>query len=98
MKIISITSLVLIALLASPIYAADLVPAARAKRSPAEALNGKKDLSFDDEVLEGMNKNPMDSVENLSKRDGLIDGHIYHKKNNFKVEMHDASQEAGFLP
>ena len=74
-------------------------PAPTASRVPTTAEKShNKDLNFDDEVLEGMNKNPMDSVENLSKRDGLDNGHLYHKKANFKTEMHDSSQEAGFLP
>jgi hypothetical protein len=78
-------------------------PVDNPKRDPAAAAAApekahNKDLNFDDEVLEGMGKNPMDSVENLSKRDAVDNGHLYHKKANFKTEMHDSSQEAGYLP
>src|SRR5581483_2415068 len=44
-----------------------------AKRDPAASSPGAKrgkSLEFDDNVVEGMNKNPLDSLQNVGREDG----------------------------
>lgn len=92
----------------TPVHAADSsAPKARgqAARTPAAAqsttmnLSGrKKNLSFEDEMVEGMNKNPLDSLENLAQKDGDNNGHLYRKRKHFKKEMPEVAKEVGFSP
>lgn len=49
--------------------------------SPVSAR--KTSISFEDEVVEGMNKTPLDSIEHIGQLDS--DGqHLYRKRKSFK--------------
>ena len=54
-------------------------------------------LSFDDELIEGMNQNPFESLTNLGKKNDIDQGHLYHRKPNFKKEIRRTSQEMGYV-
>ncbi len=48
----------------------------------------KKDLNFDDELIEGFdNRNPYDSLLELGKEDQKADKHLFRKRKNFYPEM-----------
>jgi len=75
------------------------------KRAPA-AANGqaaagnkrKSSLEFDDNVVEGMNKNPLDSLQNVGREDGKSHGRLYKKRTDFQNEIRQSVQEAGYSP
>ena len=54
-------------------------------------------LSFDDELIEGMNQNPFESLTNVGKKDDRDEGHLYHRKPNFRKEIRRTSQEMGYV-
>lgn len=73
--------LVLIAVLASPAFASD--------RS--------KVIDFEDEVVEGLNKKPLDSLSQISERDkGRKRFHLYRKRAGFSSETQQTLREARF--
>ena len=91
---------ILSAALAAPAYAGN-----DAKRAPANANanagNGakrKSSLEFDDNVVEGMNKNPLDSLQNVGREDGKSHGRLYKKRTDFQNEIRQSVQEAGYSP
>ena len=43
-----------------------------------------KDIHFEDEVVEGINRKPLDSVNQISERDGKDRPHLYRKRAGFK--------------
>ena len=55
---------------------------------PANAESKRqKVIDFDDEVVEGMNKKPLDSLSQLSERDRKRKKlHLYRKRAGFKTE------------
>jgi hypothetical protein len=57
-----------------------------------------KNMKFDDEVVEGMNKNPLDVLESIEGQDQGKNGHLYRKKSDFHPEMKEEATEAGYLP
>ena len=57
-----------------------------------------KALSFDDEVVEGINKNPLDSLEDVAKRDGKSHPHLYRKRTSFRRELKESVREMGSTP
>jgi hypothetical protein len=57
-----------------------------------------KSLDFEDNVVEGMNRNPLDSLENISKKDGRDQSHLYRKRTDFRKEMKSTIQEGGYTP
>jgi hypothetical protein len=78
-------------------------PAAARDRKPASAGQGgslvdnrSKTLDFDADVLEGMNKNPLDSLTRLGKSDDKQQGHLYRRKSHFRREMRQTVQEMGY--
>lgn len=67
--------------------------------TPRAVINNRgRNLSFDDEVLEGMNKNPLDSLENVGMRSDPNGGHLYRKRTHFKKEIKRTVHEMGYLP
>jgi hypothetical protein len=71
-------------------------PPAAADKS-AKPTRGKS-ISFEDSVVEGMNKNPLDSLEHTIATDKNGRTHLYQKKPHFKVEMRQAARDAGYGP
>jgi hypothetical protein len=68
---------------------------------PQPATPGKKrgkSLEFDDNVVEGMNKNPLDSLQNVGREDGKSHGRLYKKRTDFQNEIRQSVQEAGYSP
>ena len=60
----------------------------------ANAEDRSKSLKFEDEVIEGINKQSMDSLTQLSEDDDRKRrGHLYEKRTNFKVENQETMRE-----
>ena len=55
----------------------------------------KTSIKFEDEVVEGMNKNPLDSVEQISQQDSEGQ-HLYRKRKSFKDQTPTLIREMGF--
>jgi hypothetical protein len=98
-------------LLFSFLIAAFLALPARADekkgRAPAAAAQGgagapakrrSNSLSFEDNVVEGMNKNPLDSLQQVGREDGKNHGRLYKKRTEFQNEIRQSVQEAGYSP
>ncbi|OFZ78765.1 MAG: hypothetical protein A2583_09855 [Bdellovibrionales bacterium RIFOXYD1_FULL_53_11] len=64
----------------------------------SEKTKRAKAIDFDDEVVEGMNKRPLDSVSQLSEagRNRKKD-HLYRKRGGFKGETAVMLRELGYL-
>jgi hypothetical protein len=45
-----------------------------------------------------MNKNPLDSLETVAKRDGRRTNHLYRKRIQFRKEIDAVVEETGNLP
>ena len=65
-----------------------------------EATNDgrSKNLKFEGEVLEGMNKAPTNTVENLEQTKKRDTSHLYKKKQSFQAESRDLIRNMGMLP
>ena len=62
---------------------------ARSERSRA--------IDFEDELVEGMNKRPLDSVSQLSGKDRRHKKpHLYRKRSGFRDENRETLQTAGY--
>ncbi len=64
-----------------------------AKQPPASGRSSS--INFDDEIVEGMNKNPFDSLTNIYKRDNRDQKRLYRKKDNFNYELKLTIREMG---
>jgi len=78
-----------------PMSPSALIPA------PAPSPSGpsvprSKDINFDDELVEGMNQNPFDSLTHLGKKEDRGQAHLYRKKASFKREISETAQEMGY--
>ena len=64
------------------------------KRSaPAPGEQSQKELDFDGDVVEGMNRQPLDSLTTNSEGDGGgSKNHLYRRKKNFKPENRDLAR------
>jgi hypothetical protein len=51
----------------------------------SDASDGKRSTSinFEDEMIEGINRKPLDSVNQISERDGRGKQHLYRKRAGF---------------
>jgi hypothetical protein len=90
-------SLLLCLAIAAPAFADGPAPAS----VPSTQGVGKKrsgKLEFDDNVVEGMNKNPLDSLQNVGREDGKTHGRLYKKRTDFQNEIRQSVQEAGYSP
>ena len=65
---------------------------------PVQAETRGRIIHFDDEVVEGMNKSPMDALESIGDPNRDKNAHLYRKKTDFHPEMKQQSKEAGYLP
>jgi hypothetical protein len=75
-----------------------LIVIALPRVSNGDAPKGEKSKSidFDSEVVEGMNKNPLDSLTRVGKKDDKQQGHLYRRKGHFKREIRQTVQEMGY--
>ena len=56
----------------------------------------QKVIDFDDELVEGMNKKPLDSVSQLGDGKGRRKKpHLYRKRGSFRLESQDAFRTLG---
>ncbi len=72
-------------------------------RKPADAgdpgslvNNRSKSLDFDNDVIEGMNKNPLDSLTRVGKNDDKDQSRLYQRKPHFKREIRQTVREMEF--
>lgn len=66
------------------------------KKSPGAAPgeDRKKAIDFDGEVVEGMNKQPLDSLNQVSEGDGnRSKNHLYRRAKKFKDENRELARE-----
>jgi hypothetical protein len=64
------------------------------KATGGEGEGSKKSLDFDGDVVEGMNRQPLDSLTSVSEGgDGASKTHLYHRKNNAKHENREHARE-----
>lgn len=72
-------------------FAAPVVAEAGPKR--------QKVIDFEDEVVEGMNKRPLDSLNQVSEKDRKKRRpHLYRKRAGFRTETYDTLRAARYLP
>ena len=69
-----------------------------AKPAPSANSQRTKSIKFEDDLVEGMNKNPLDSLERLGRRDGAAQGHLYHKPSEFTDALRQTVHEMGKTP
>lgn len=56
-------------------------------------------IDFDDEVVEGMNKRPLDSLSHISDRDKQRRSpHLYRKRIGFRTETQMTLRELRYAP
>lgn len=54
----------------------------------------KRSLNFDGDIVEGMNRQPLDSLTSLKEDDGdRSKNHIYRRKKKFKKENRELARE-----
>lgn len=58
----------------------------------------KKALDFEDDLIEGMNKNPLDSLEHVARKDDKSRPYLYWKRGDFRREMKQNAHEIGYMP
>lgn len=54
-------------------------------------------ISFDDELVEGMNKNPFDSVTSVRNKEMKETSRLYRVKGSFSSEIKTTAEEAGYV-
>lgn len=104
MKSMRVHLLVMIFLFISQAFAQDAgaPPPTKPNAGPARVntvitVKRNDELNFDDELVEGMNRNPFDSLTHLEKKDERDQGHLYRKKASFKREISQTAQEMGYV-
>ncbi|MFL5814307.1 MAG: hypothetical protein ACJ763_12070 [Bdellovibrionia bacterium] len=64
-----------------------------------EKAKGQKVIDFEDEVVEGLNKRPFDSLSQISERNKKRrKPHLYRKRVGFRSETADSLHTAKFTP
>jgi hypothetical protein len=53
-------------------------------------------ISFEDELIEGMNQNPLDSLTQVSGKTNELSDRLYRLKTNFRPEIRRLSGETGY--
>lgn len=61
-----------------------------------DAPERRKQLHFEDDLIEGINHNPFDSLEHIANQDLRDNSHLYKKKPNFRVEMKQQVRDEGY--
>src|SRR4051812_29116610 len=80
-------------LLAAPAYA-DMT--ATILKADGPGPERRKQIQFEDELVEGMNRNPFDSLEHIANQNDRDSSHLYKKKAHFRVELKEHVREAGY--
>jgi hypothetical protein len=57
-----------------------------------------KNLDFEDEVVEGVNRRPLDSLATLANDKDKRKNHLYSKRFHFRAETEQTLREMGFRP
>jgi len=68
------------------------------KKAGTPGTGRTKTMSFDENVVEGLNKNPMDSLSHVGAQDDLNGARLYHRKPNFKNEIQSAVKDLRYSP
>jgi hypothetical protein len=87
--------LLLLAIALSTALADDRQPAS-GTAAGATPAGRTKSLDFDGEVIEGMNKNPLDSLTRVGKNDDKDQSRLYQRKPHFKREIRQTVREMEF--
>lgn len=58
----------------------------------------QKVIDFEDEVVEGLNKRPLDSLQQLSDQNRRKKPHLYRKRASFRSETNETLQTVRFSP
>ena len=66
-----------------------------AKAKPTE--NRNKNIDFEDDLVEGLNKQPLDSLSEVLERQKSKKKHLYRKKKNFKEENKQTLREMRYF-
>lgn len=85
---------------ARPVPAGSAVPRQPASTNsnlPAVA-DRSTSIDFEDDIIEGMNKNPFDSLTRVGRQDGAGGGALYRRKRGFGREIKQTVREMGFAP
>lgn len=74
--------------------------ATRSKDAEPKKATGtrKKTHSFDDDVIEGLNTNPLDSLEHIAKKDGRDQLRLYRKRLHYHEEIKNSVKDLGYTP
>ncbi len=83
------------------LYSINLSAENKKQAAPAENTPGvqrKKALDFEDDLIEGMNKNPLDSLEHVARKDDKSRPYLYWKRGDFRREMKQNAHEIGYMP
>ena len=60
----------------------------------AEDKGAKRELDFEGEVIEGMNRQPLDSMTQISEGQGdRSKGHLYRRRKKFHEENRELARE-----
>jgi hypothetical protein len=86
-----ILALAVVAAWVTPAYANE------PKRKPASHGGSSDKLDFEDDVVEGAG-NPLDSLNQMSRRDRKKDPHLYKKRENFYPEVEQTVMDLGVKP
>lgn len=70
--------------------------AANTNNTKPTKTGSQKNLNFDGDYVELMNKNPLDSVTELSEANRNRDGHLYRKRASFVPETSDTLEQVRF--
>ncbi|MEK7689591.1 MAG: hypothetical protein AAB425_01070 [Bdellovibrionota bacterium] len=73
-------------------------PVAAADRKPAATSDRQKSIDFEEEAVEQVNRDPLDSVENLAQRDTHGGTHLYRKTLHFHPEMKRLGKDLRRMP
>lgn len=61
---------------------------------PASTGESSKKLDFEADTVEGLNRQPLDSLSQISESDGTKErAHLYQKKKNFREENKQTLRE-----
>jgi hypothetical protein len=65
----------------------------------AEGKSGRsKTIDFDGDVVEGMNKRPLDSLNQISEAERRrMRPHLYQKRKGFRTETQDSVRELRYI-
>lgn len=70
-------------------------------KGDAKATGGKRQkvIDFEDEVVEGLNKRPLDSLSQISEKDKRRRKmHLYRKRVGFRTETAESTKAARYTP